>query len=1108
MFDKLKRILLQTPAFADFKLPAAGDHDIHVSGLKGSLPAVFLTFLLEKYGRSVLYLAADTDSAECLRDDLELLLGTAPMIPQAPPPQVSFFPAAEIIPYEEHEPNPSLVRLRWETLHNLISAKNIIVVATLKGMLQKVPDTTLFLDHCLQLSKNQTVNFDKLIQQLLQGGYERVEFVESVGHFSVRGGIVDLYPWTQDDAVRLEFFGNTIESLRTFNVITQRSIAEIEHIEVVPNLAADARGCSLMEYLQVDAIVVYEDLELIRAQARDFFVEAQSRYQDHKVHVQQADTPEQRYLVWAELEKKLSALPAICLDLLSRRDMPAWIFESMVPPSFAGHLNRLFAYLRKTYLEKQPVYIQCESNAQAERLKEILVEEELERTAIVVSGSFHYGFIFPAAGIQVLTDHEIFGRFKRRRTYRRFKNGEYLRSLNSLNLNDYVVHIDYGIGQYTGVDMLETGKTRRECLRIRYAGDDVLYVSVDRLNRVQKYSGEEGAAPQLTKLGSGEWERVKIRTRESVEKIAADLIQLQATRRTMPAFAYNTDTHWQKELEATFPFDETEDQLRAIIEVKRDLESDSPMDRLLCGDVGYGKTEVALRSAFKVNMDGKQVAILVPTTILAYQHFQTFKERMNDFPVHIEMLSRFRSLREQRQILIRLAAGEIDIIIGTHRLLSADVKFKDLGLLIIDEEQRFGVRHKEHLKKLRASVDILTMTATPIPRTLHLSLMGARDLSHIETPPRNRLPVITELLEWDDPQIQQAIRREIQRKGQVYFVHNRVETIVGICALLQQIVPEARLVIAHGQLSEKKLEQVMLDFINKKYDVLVSTMIIENGLDIPNVNTLIINRADKFGLAQLYQLRGRVGRSAEQAYAYLLIPPVAQLTTLARKRLKAIQDFTELGSGFRLALRDLEIRGIGNILGKEQSGNIQAVGFDLYCRILDNAVRKIKAAASEVQMAVFAERGSDPKLDVDFDLVIPADYISSEQERIALYHKMVNFHSGSELEKISSELADRFGPVPEAVQNLIQAIRMKILASEMYASQLVWKKNMLLMSFSESQDGDADFMHRIVTNLIQGKKSGVRFIKQKQGLGIQLQLAGETKAEQVDSARNILKDLI
>jgi transcription-repair coupling factor (superfamily II helicase) len=1099
MLDHLKEIIARTPVFSDFKIPVTRGTSLHVSGLKGSLPAIFLSYLAEKHERCVVYLAADTDQAECLRDDLELLLDET---------RVSFFPSAEVIPYEEHEPNPSLLRLRWETLHTIMAVKQGVVVATLRGLLQKVPDPARFVDHCLLLSGKQEVHFEWLVNQLGQAGYERVDFVESVGHFSVRGGIIDIYPWTRDDAVRVEFFGNTIESIRTFNVITQRSIAEIEKFEVIPNLTGDESSCSLIEYLPAYTLIVYEDLELIRAQARDFFIEAQSRYQDHREQKLLPLPPTECYNNWEELEKKLLSFFTLRFDLIPPKNTPAYIFNSATPPDFAGHLNRLFAYLKKNYLEKKQVYIQCESKTQADRFREILEEEELERTALVMTGSFHAGFIFPEAQLHILTDHEIFGRFKRRRTYRRFKNGEYLRSLNSLNLNDYVVHIDYGIGQYTGVTMLETGQTRRECLRIRYADDDFLYVSVDRLNRVQKYSAEEGAAPQLTKLGSGEWERTKKRTKESIEKIAAELIQLQAARKTTPAHAYSADTHWQKELEASFPYEETEDQLRAISDVKQDLESGSPMDRLLCGDVGYGKTEVALRMAFKVNMDGKQVAILVPTTILAYQHYQTFKDRLDEFPIHIEMLSRFRSIKEQKQILSRLAQGDIDIIIGTHRLLSADVKFKDLGLLIIDEEQRFGVKHKEYLKRLRVSVDILTMTATPIPRTLHLSLMGARDLSHIETPPRNRLPVITELTEWDDEQIRRAIIREMQRQGQIYFVHNRVQTIEGIRATLQQIVPEARLAIAHGQLPEKKLEQVMLDYINKKYDVLVSTMIIENGLDIPNVNTVIINRADKFGLAQLYQLRGRVGRSKEQAYAYLLIPPAARLTTLARKRLKAIQDFTELGSGFRLALRDMEIRGVGNILGRQQSGNIQAVGFDLYCRILDAAVKKLKSSPEDLSIDQFEEQDADPKLDVDFDLAIPVDYIASEQERIALYHKIVNYHSLADLETISAELVDRFGPIPAAVDNLVNAIQMKILARQIHARNVIWKKNILIMNFTEQGSYDAHVFNDMITRLLNQKKGYIQFLKQKNGLGIRINLEGETWKQQLDFARNILHNLI
>ena len=1099
MPDKLQQLLSQTISFSSFKLPVSAATRLHVSGLKGSLPAIFISYLVEKHNQSVLYISADSDNGECLRDDLELLLDNA---------RVSFFPPAEITPYDDHEPNPSLVRLRLETLRNMIAVEKGVIIVTVKGILNRVPKPDVFVDHCILLTRNHSMDFNGLIDQLGKAGYERVSFVENVGQFSVRGGIMDIYPWTRDEAVRIEFFGNTIESIRSFNVITQRSIEELEETDIIPNLKTDGSNCSLLEYLNKNTVIIYEDKEIVRAQAREFFIDAISRYQDHSDEKRQLENPEDRYITWEILEKNMSDRVELCMDLVQPKDADTYVFESTLPPNFAGHLNRLFAYLKKIHLEKYLVSIQCESNAQAERFKEILEEEGLERTARISIGSFHYGFIFPEARIQVLTDHEIFGRFKRRRTYKRFRSGEYLRSLNSLNLNDYVVHIDYGIGQYMGVAVIESGKTKRECIRIQYADEDTLYVSVDRLNRVQKYSSEEGAVPQLNKLGSGEWERTKKRTRESIEKIALELIQLQVARKTMPAFAFTSDTHWQKELEASFPYDETDDQMRAIIEVKRDLESDAPMDRLLCGDVGYGKTEVALRAAFKVNMDGKQAAILVPTTILAYQHFQTFRERMSEFPIHIEMLSRFRSTREQKQILAKLTQGEIDIIIGTHRLLSEDVTFKDLGLLIIDEEQRFGVKHKEKMKNLRASVDILTMTATPIPRTLHLSLMGARDLSHIETPPRNRLPVYTEILEWDDDQIRRVILREIQRHGQVYFVHNRVQTIEGIRAILQQIVPEARLAVAHGQLPEKKLEQIMLDYIHKKYDVLVSTMIIENGLDIPNVNTILIDRADKFGLAQLYQLRGRVGRAMEQAYAYLLIPPVTKLTSLAQKRLRAIQDFTELGSGFKLALRDMEIRGIGNILGKEQSGNIQSVGFDLYCRILDEAVKKLKVSMDLTRIDDFLDRDTNPKLDVDFDLFIPPEYISSEQERIALYHKMVNYRSIEDLEKITAELADRFGPVPPPVHNLIYAIKIKILAGKISASHVIWKNSDLILNFSEERKDDPVFFNKILPNLMNQKKTGIQFLKNREGLGVQIRLLGDTREQQVDFAKNILQYMV
>ena len=715
--------------------------------------------------------------------------------------------------------------------------------------------------------------------------------------------------------------------------------------------------------------------------------------------------------------------------------------------------------------------------------------------------------MLPEANLQILTDHEIFDRFKKRRTYPKFKNGEYLRSLRSLNLYDYIVHIQYGIGQYLGLQTIESGGSKRECIKLAYAEDDVLFVSVDRLNNVQKYASEEESIPKLTRLGTGEWERLKKRTKESIEKIAADLLRLQAQRKIKEGFSFSRDTHWQLELEASFPFEETDDQLVAIEDVKKDLEKDIPMDRLLCGDVGYGKTEVALRAAFKVVMDGKQVAILVPTTILAYQHFQTFRERMAEFPLNIEMLSRFRSTKEQKKVISKLAEGEIDIVIGTHRLLSDDIIMKDLGLLIIDEEQRFGVKHKEKLKKIRVSVDILTMTATPIPRTLHLSLMGARDLSHIETPPRNRLPVITEIHEWDDDLIHQAITKELERDGQVYFVHNKVKTIDGIRRIINEIAPTARVVIAHGQLPERELEKIMFDFIHKKYDVLISTMIIENGLDIPNVNTIIIDHADKFGLAQLYQLRGRVGRSDIQAYAYLLVPHASRLTDLAQKRLRAIQDFADLGSGFKVALRDMEIRGIGNILGKEQSGNLQAVGFDLYCQLIDESVHKLKREIQGEETNGDLKRLSDVNIDVDFDLMIPKEYIYNETERVSIYHRLVNFRNPQELESIENELIDRFGPIPKEVTRIMDAIELKILAGKLMASHIRLNKKNLILKFPDDLAEVKEFHEKIVPGLMSFKDTEVIFTGDQKSPHVQFILTSESKDEQIEEAKNILQNI-
>ena len=1099
MINILKKRIYATKAFKNFQLPQDTSQSIYISGLKGSLRTFFITYLAEEHVKPVVFLTANQESAEKMRDDLQVLFEDL---------RVVFFPSYEQEPYEDHHPNPSLIKLRLETLQHLIESENGVVVCTLEGMMSRVPLPELFLDHQYSIKVNSQYNYNNLLQRFQNAGYSREEIVEDVGHFAVRGGIIDIFPWTLGDPVRIEFFGDQVESIRSFNVISQRSIEHIEEVDLLPNLDFNVNMGSLFDYFSDDTLLIIEDRQILDDKAQSFEDQIFDSYQKLVKENVYPEKPIERYLDKNTFIKNLTKYPIINTGLFTGRKVKKYEFRSTLPPTFASHLNRLFSYLQKSLQNHLFTIIQCDTKMQVDRVSEILEDEGLEDTAEVSLGAIHEGFVFPEADIQVLTDHEIFDRFKKRRTYERFKSGEYLRRLSSLNLYDYVVHIQYGIGQYLGLQTIESGGNKRECIKLAYAEDDVLFVSVDRLNNVQKYASEEESIPKLTRLGSGEWERVKIRTKKSIEKIAGDLINLQAKRKTQNGYAFSPDTHWQLELEASFPYEETVDQESAIDEVKKDLEKDTPMDRLLCGDVGYGKTEVALRAAFKVVMDGKQVVILVPTTILAFQHFQTFTERMSEFPVNIEMLSRFRSTKEQKRIIGKLEAGEIDIVIGTHRLLSDDVRLKNMGLLIIDEEQRFGVKHKEKLKKLKVSVDVLTMTATPIPRTLHLSLMGARDLSHIETPPRNRLPVITEIHEWDDDLIHFAITREIERKGQIFFVHNKVKTIKSIKRIVEEIVPTAKVIVAHGQLPEKELENIMLDFTHRKYDVLISSMIIENGLDIPNVNTIIIDHADKFGLAQLYQLRGRVGRSDHQAYAYLLVPHSSRLTDLAQKRLRAIQDFTDLGSGFKVALRDMEIRGIGNILGKEQSGNIQAVGFDLYCRLIDESVQNLKRQMEGEETISSLKRFNDAKIDVDFDLMIPQDYINSESERVSIYHRLVNIQEPEDLLNIEHELEDRFGPVPISVLRTIDAIELKILASKLYVSNIRLNKNNLILKFVENLQDVKEFHNKIVPGLMNYKQTEVVFSGDQNSPNVKFVLKGNSKDEQIAQAKNILQSII
>jgi len=698
--------------------------------------------------------------------------------------------------------------------------------------------------------------------------------------------------------------------------------------------------------------------------------------------------------------------------------------------------------LKELYYDGFQLSILCENQGQKERIGEII--DDIEVPVELSVSRLSSGFAEVELKQWYLTDHQLFSRHRKKRTFRRFREGIALSSYTSLNPGDYIVHIDYGIGKYGGLETIVVDGRKRDCLAVYYIGDDKLYVPIEEFSRVQKYAGKEGA-PRLSKLGSGTWERVKARTKRALMEMAGELVKLYAERQTFPGFAFKPDSDWMRQLEASFEYEETPDQLKVMDEIKMDMEQAVPMDRLICGDVGYGKTELAVRAALKAVDSGKQAAVLAPTTILCAQHRSTFNERLSDYPVKIEMLSRFCTPKKVKEIHKGLADGAIDIVIGTHKLLHKNIRFKDLGLLIIDEEQRFGVTHKEKIKRLRSQIDVLTLTATPIPRTLQLSLAGARDMSVINTPPKDRLPIITEVARFSERVIVDAVNRELDRNGQVFIVHNRVQSIYAFCNYLKKYLPAVSIGIGHGQMPERELERVMKNFLDRKYQILLSTTIIESGLDIPSVNTIIINRADRLGLAQLYQLRGRVGRSYHRAYAHLLIPPLKLLTRDARKRLKAIEEFTELGSGFHLAMRDLEIRGAGNLLGAQQHGFIEAVGFDLYIRLLEEAVAQLKGTPAE-------DHASEIKVTTDLDLFLPENYIPGSNQRVDIYRRFSGADSFEIIDELLRELADRFGPPPEAARNLSSLASIKLYGKKINLESLQLKKNMLKLEFASSKN--------------------------------------------------------
>jgi transcription-repair coupling factor (superfamily II helicase) len=1153
MIEKLKQEIFRTEAFENVRLRLASlnvDEPLVLRGVAGSLMAFVAAAVYERAsegssGAQVVLVASDAEKAATLRDDLELLLGSS---------AVRYFS-------NEHAHHGAPIAApasipQMETLRSLARKEGGTVVTHPLALLEKLPAPGAFDTGTIEIEVNKQVPFEHILQRLATLGFEKKDFVETYGDFAVRGGIVDVFPFVGENPIRLEFWGNTVESVREFDVLSQRSIKELQSVQLVANVLAiggespdgvkgEDQNHSLFDYLEPEALVLLDDPALIEREIH----EAGLNSNDH-------------LFTWDEIQKSVIRFPRIlCAQLKSAIDNPKSEIDvsSLSQPSFNGSVDALYSNLQSLAGQGYSTYLLCDTQPLADRLNE-LIEEVATRpeaeltphdrtsageTEVSYSGlqpstisaeggcayganyqllteSIHHGFVLPAARIAVYTEHEIFGRGRRRGDARRYRfRGFSLRELQALRRGDYVVHTDFGVGKFDRLKKIKVGDIEQEVMKLLYAENDVLYVNVNHLDRVEKYSSKEGHVPKLSRLGSGEWDRLKDRAKKRIKDIARDLIALYAARKKETGVAFSPDSHWQKELEASFIYEDTPDQARATLDVKRDMEQESPMDRLICGDVGFGKTEVAVRAAFKALLDGKQVALLVPTTILALQHHSTFIDRLSKYSVNIEMLSRFRSKKEQAAILEGLTAGKIDIIIGTHRLLSKDVRFKDLGLLIIDEEHRFGVEAKEKLRKLRTNVDTLTLTATPIPRTLHFSLIGARDLSVINTPPRNRLPIITEIAEFDVRLIRDAILKEIHRGGQVYFVHDNVQHIDDMCAYLQEHIPEARFRVAHGQMRSTQLERVMLDFLEKKFHVLVCTKIIESGLDIPNVNTIVINRADRFGMAELYQLRGRVGRSSVQAYAYLIIPPVSSLPKTTIRRLQAVEEFTELGSGFNLAMRDLEIRGTGNLLGAEQSGFIAEMGFEMYERVLEEAVVELKEQEFQqlFEGAPVEIRGKKTETTIESDLeaYIPDFYLESDTERLDIYRRLSRALSHAEIENIREELRDRFGEYPEEVENLLKLVELRLLASRGKFPQVSLKEGKLTITlpdeskqqfYGAENQADAPFQ-RIMAKVAAEYKTRARLRQVGKTLTIEFLLRPNSDDPRcIAQARAILEDMI
>ncbi|WP_246125709.1 transcription-repair coupling factor [Alkalicoccus halolimnae] len=1121
----MKGFLEKLQASEDIKTITAEEGDQLVTGVTGSARALLLASMYRQGGESQLVVAHNLLQAQKLYDDLATLVGEE---------EVFLYPVNELISAEAAVASPELRGQRMEALNHWAHGKKGIIITPAAGMRRLLPPPEMWKDAQLTMKTGTDIDLDSFLSKLVTLGFHRQDMVGAPGDFSVRGGIIDLYPLTEAYPLRIELFDTEIDSLRFFDVETQRSLRQVEEISIGP-----AREILLREEdYERGAQALEQALSRSLASIKDAGVkEKLSDYVGEEIDKLQQRTPfdamyKYMSLLYAKSYTLTDYLPArasIIIDEPSRvietvesldreesdwymtmlsqgavtRDLKlsiSWeemmetsarklyfsLFSRQIPGAslssttnlqtksmqqFHGQMNLLKTELQRWKEAGYAVTFTCEAEDRAERLQRILQDYEMEAAIVssdaepvegqaqIITVPLNSGFELPFHKQIVLTEEEVFSKKapKKPKRTQKLSNAERIKSYSELKVGDWVVHVNHGIGKYLGIETLKVGDIHKDYMHISYAGNDKLYVPVDQIDQVQKYIGSEEKDPKLYALGGSDWKKVKRKVHSSVQDIADDLIKLYAERENSKGFAFSRDGHEQREFEAAFPYPETPDQLRAIEEIKEDMERERPMDRLLCGDVGYGKTEVALRAAFKALMDGKQVAILVPTTILAQQHYETIRERFQDFPVNTALLSRFRTRKQVKETSAELQKGSVDIVVGTHRLLSKDIKFKDLGLLVVDEEQRFGVTHKEKIKQLKANVDVLTLTATPIPRTLHMSMLGVRDLSVIETPPENRFPVQTYVVEYNEALTREAIEREMARGGQVYFLYNRVEDIESMADRVSMLVPDANVRFAHGRMTETELESVMIDFLEGETDVLVTTTIIETGVDIPNVNTLLIHNADRMGLSQLYQLRGRVGRSNRIAYAYFTHQRDKVLTEIAEQRLQSMKEFTELGSGFKIAMRDLSIRGAGNLLGAEQHGFIASVGFDLYSQMLKEAIDERKEEFDQkAGKAPKPEKQPDIELDIKVDAYIPESYIPDSKQKIDMYKRFKSLTSLKDVSDLQDEMIDRFGEYPEEVDYLFSASKIKLYAKEHKLDSIAEKNNECKAILSEESTNQID----------------------------------------------------